>query len=1030
MSLSRYVYARPEDGLKKLADKIRQRPGVFSPVFIVTGHKETNDWLTAGIAEELGISGNIFFQGADDFIRMIYKVLQSGNTPKECLSQDTITWLIYDAFSQTAEDKVRRYFGGDSLKRYALAEEIAKLFEKYQSDSPNRVRQWQQADGHADNSDVDQWQRAIWSRIKEITGDTFTDVTGVYDQIGSDLQKEESRENLKKKVPQVHFFGGMPYTQDLVNLLGALSEYIDIYIYKHQFFSSGAPHEVANRLGTYARYESNLFEGLTVNDTQISAQHDCGQNLLQKVQSVLRGDAVPEASADRNDDSISIHSHYTINREVEGLYHFLIKQFEEGNKEGNTLAQRDVCVVCPDISKYASAIKTWFDQDAFKIAYTFYDTGHQFHESPYHALDALFRTEENEFTSANVLSLLDYAYIREKFGIVDNIPLLKRILNAANIRHGFEGNEVTETHLVSWQYGFKRLLYGGCLKPGITEAIEIAGDTLIPVDEFEGVEWDQILRLYHFVSSLNHWLKSRNEPRTLKNWVDFTTNETINVFLEVKEYDPVQFNKILEQIALAGNLLNTKIDFATFRYCLLSALSRMQPAQKSGYGGVRFIQPNPYISAPACVYAFLGMNGDVFPGSSYRLSFDLSSPDTPNKAEKDKHLFLNLLLAARNKLYISYIGSNIKNNQDIPSSVLLEELWALIREVSGTTQFSELDKFVIQHPLHSFSKKYLEADSRLIKYIGESKSNEQLWRGNPDRNKKSLFDQDEKGLTIIPIDSLIRFLEDPIKYYYNNVLGIYYSDREEDPEECELFSLDNLQAWKLKDTLLSAQLDGTLVRETIIQDFKLFGDLPLYKLGDAVYQDEYDEFSAKVLPALNDFITKTSIKVEIDFLVKNKYRVQGKISSVYPSLKQMLFATVSSDKPKYRLRALVYHQILSMDPGYRDFNLTYVYPKDNGPDTAQILQPGEFNWLEKLCDMMQEGTKVLYPFGIHSIKNDIGDDLQKQMMRLVESPYDSIYFSDYFHNAVQKEIFNQNDMKARFKKIYDSLKNSIKLFQN
>jgi exodeoxyribonuclease V gamma subunit len=1022
MSLNRYIYARPEDGLKKLADKIRKRPGLFSPVFIITGHKETNDWLTAGIAEELGISGNIFFQDADDFIRMIYKVLQSGNTPKECLSQDTIIWLIYDALSQTTEEKVRRYFGNDSLKRYALAEEIAKLFEKYQSDSPNRIRQWQQAAGHTGNSDVEPWQRGILSRIKEIAGDTFTDVTGIYNQIGSDLQKEESRENLKKKVPQVHFFGGLPYTQDLVNLLGALSEYIEIYIYKHQFFSSGTPHEVANRLGTYARYESDLFKGFDFPEPEIDAMNNSGQNLLQKVQSVLRGDAAPEVSADRNDDSISIHSHYTINREVEGLYHFLISQFE---KDSN-LAQRDVCVVCPDISKYASAIKTWFDQDAFKIAYTFYDTGHHFHESPYHALDALFRTEENEFTSANVLSLLDYAYIREKFGIVDNIPLLKRILNAANIRHGFEGNKVTETHLVSWQYGFKRLLYGGCLKPGITEAIEMAGDTFIPVDEFEGTEWDQILRLYHFVSGLNYWLKSRNEPRTLKNWVDFTTNETINVFLEVKEYDPVQFNKILEQIALAGKLLKTEIDFPTFRYCLLSALSRMQPAQKSGYGGVRFIQPNPYISAPARVYAFLGMNGDVFPGSSYRLSFDLSNPDNPNKPEKDKHLFLNLLLAARNKLYISYIGRNIKNNQDIPPSVLLEELWALIREVSGTTQYSELDKFVIQHPLHSFSKKYLEADSRLIKYSGESKSNKQLWSGNPDRNEKSLFDEDEQGLTIIPIDSLVRFLEDPIKHYYNNVLGIYYSDREEDPEECELFELNYLEQWGIKNQLLTTHLSGKAVDDVLLHTLQQNGRLPLKNIGRVVYEREVKEVEENLLPHIASFISGVSEIVEVDVVVGNKYRIVGKIPLVYPSLNQYLFATVSESKPKYQVRALVNHKVLSLVHGYSNFELAFV---TKGVQKF-LTSADNILYIEQVCELILAGSSNMHPFAIHFLSKSGFKSGDLYVFALQKAENNEAYdYSDYFRNAVLKGLFGAENLTTTFNLWHSILNDPLKKLQ-
>jgi exodeoxyribonuclease V gamma subunit len=65
------------------------------------------------------------------------------------------------------------------------------------------------------------------------------------------------------------------------------------------------------------------------------------------------------------------------------------------------------------------------------------------------------------------------------------------------------------------------------------------------------------------------------------------------------------------------------------------------------------------------------MNNADFPRKQPRLSFDISNVRT--KADLDKHCFLNSLLVADNKIYISYVGQSV-TIESIPPSTVIDEL--------------------------------------------------------------------------------------------------------------------------------------------------------------------------------------------------------------------------------------------------------------------------------------------------------------------------------------------------------------------
>ena len=116
------------------------------------------------------------------------------------------------------------------------------------------------------------------------------------------------------------------------------------------------------------------------------------------------------------------------------------------------------------------------------------------------------------------MHLLDYTAIAERFSIVDQ-SLLRKLVNKANIRTAYEGEEQYETHFVSWKHGLQRLLLGFLL--GDESEISLDGKTYLPFDGVEGQTATELLHFHYFVKMLQTHLLMQSEVKTMKEWIDY-----------------------------------------------------------------------------------------------------------------------------------------------------------------------------------------------------------------------------------------------------------------------------------------------------------------------------------------------------------------------------------------------------------------------------------------------------------------------------------------------------------------------------
>lgn len=86
----------------------------------------------------------------------------------------------------------------------------------------------------------------------------------------------------------------------------------------------------------------------------------------------------------------------------------------------------------------------------------------------------------------------------------------------------------------------------------------------------------------------------------------------------------------------------------------------------------------PMRSIPFKVVCLLGMNDGIYPRALPPLGFDLMSAQPKrgdrSRRDDDRYLFLEALMSAQSRLYISYIGRSIQDNSERFPSVLVQEL--------------------------------------------------------------------------------------------------------------------------------------------------------------------------------------------------------------------------------------------------------------------------------------------------------------------------------------------------------------------
>lgn len=1026
------------------------RGNVFAPHYIITQTDGMNVWLKHKLAVHLGIVANIDFKKPNDLIFRLYILL--GGKFLDTLSRENLVWLLYQLIGETDFNKrfpkQAAYFNTagieKDLKRMGLAEKLADLFDQYQIFRPEMIKEWNDWDLNHPNIE---WQSFLWIKAKALSASELPDKTIVSDFIMEQLKDAGKVRKLQQQLPSVYLFGLSIVTRYHMDIYTALADVVkvqfyllnpapeiywlddrsekEIIIWKQKGVPDTDTQIIGNSLLTaWGKVLQNTFRLLFRNEDIINSYETIDTiepnptSLLKKIQWDIFNNAVTERCSieeeNLSDTSIVVQSCYTVAREVEALYHYLAHLID---KKEAVLSSRDIVVMVSDIDLYAPYIKAVFDNAPYPFKYRIADTSISKGDNLLSALQAVLNLNEDNFTSENVMQLLEASFIRKRFGLND-VEKLRIYVDAANIRFGMHGNEAYETNLVSWSYGLKRMMFGVCMSGG--EAFESEGEVLYPLDIVEGSDAWETIRFVHFVEVLMSSIKNRNYNRSIADWVKYIEHLVHDlIFLPEEEAVYEEYGHLMEQLKdfnLINDLLKESLPYDIFSKHLLNTIELQTNATLFHNAGITFCSFIPMRSIPFKVVAMLGMDQQHFPRRENTLNFNLMNQKhmlgDRNVKDNDKHLFLETVLSAREFLYISYLGSSVKDNTELPASILVDELLDYIQ--AGMEADVNVKKIMVVHqPLQEFSRKYNSNDDKLYRYSGLESARD-----------KELFTKDKIMEAIdfseIPFKDLISFYKNTVQFFYNKRLGIYYNSPEMALTETELFELDSLQQWNLKRQLLV--MDTNVEEEQLREQWVRLGILPLKYAGASALS----KMKESIAP-FRDALMKESgglASVPIPFSVMlGESNISGKLEHIYGG--KYIYICWSANVIKYMIEA--YLHVLMGVATQHVYSAVFIYGKEEPTvltmNLTDITQQTAIVKLMELRDWFEKGLESMIPFvdilyKEHKVVDVMDNTIMESIFQKAFDNYTASNTDPYLWNAYSLGYFKNEAVIARFQETY------------
>ncbi len=531
------------------------------------------------------------------------------------------------------------------------------------------------------------------------------------------------------------------------------------------------------------------------------------------------------------DQSLQFMLAHSPQREVEVLHDQLLASFEAAKRAGTRLNPRDILVMVPDINVYAPHIQAVFgryatdsdERDAKRdpryLPFHISDQSQRSQNTLLIALEKLLQLPQSRFTVSELSDLLDTPALRERFGIDEaDLPTLRQWIHGANIRWGLNAAQRKQLNLPeleqnTWLFGLQRMLLGFAVgNSGSWQGIE-------PYQEVAGLEAALVGPLALLLDSLQKTQQQLLQAHTPEAWLNLIEGLLADFFVETSSADSWALTNLdiqleaLQNTWLEAGLHDELLPLEVVREELLANLDQPNLTQKFLGGSINFATLMPMRAIPFQQLWLLGMNDGDYPRNVRPADFDLMAidyrPGDRSRREDDRYLFLEALLSARQRLVISWIGKDIRDNSERPPSVIISQLrdhlkagWQLAS--TNKTESDLLSALTTEHPLQPFSQRYfaVDRDPRLFTYAKEWRSLHSTTNTSDDSHSAELELPAWQPEAAIKLADLANFMRDPTKYFYKNRLGIQWFDVGQDIEDIEPFHLDGLASWGLKDQLI------------------------------------------------------------------------------------------------------------------------------------------------------------------------------------------------------------------------------------
>lgn len=764
--------------------------------------------------------------------------------------------------------------------------------------APSAADSFNDGEWRAAQLDDQQWQFDLWRRVRE-----GIDVPSWPEQIATAVQQLRRGENIVGIPSRLMVAGMQSLSLGAIELLDAFGHVSDVEVLlvhpspvlarrwadevskmqthrgvlQPRPVDEDVPDNVHPLSYSWLRGARELQQMLhsqgVVVEPHANIEPKAGTSLLGHIQSAIAGDGLGErVDRDASDLSVQIHRCYSLTRQVEALHDALLHAF----RDLENLAPHEVVIVSPRLAEAAPILDAVFDRTV-KVAF---DVGSHDIRIPLAIAERQLRfvSPGAQFV-ASLLELMTGRFDVTAFMEVATSPLVvdhlgvtgevvsvwERQIERTRVFWGLSADQRTAVGLApeaksahTWKHAIERSLLGASV-PDAQVALEL-GDVVpladVGVDDLDALA--RLVQIFDVVSGLEARLR-KDQRRGIVEWCD----ELAAVVRELcGDGDAVAGAfEILGQLAASTTLYRpdgsstacgAEVSFAEIAGHLLNQISGVPGHQPLRTGAVTATSMMPLRGVPYRVVCLLGVDDGVF-GSGELESDDLIGRqvfigDDDPRVDSRRQL-LDAVLSAGERVVITCDGRSIQNNANIPLTTALAEFIDFARSLGvadhkGTGRAGEGTEIEFFHPRHATSARNFELGGVVpgivwSHAIGARDISAMVCATSPIRRPSAPVVKNSLA-GVIDLDSLAKFVRDPLRMFVNDILGINTWKDSVSPDRAVIpFAMDDKAARRFVLGCIEgeATLGPEWSSEAYLELARLNGDVPVGAYGAAEVQE-------------------------------------------------------------------------------------------------------------------------------------------------------------------------------------------------